>query len=128
MTLARRIIPCLDVDGGRAVALEEVEYIVYVDKPGPVEVRIERHGYDTVWLNPANGETVKLKVARNGSTKDLSVKLGELPLSKEEARNKPEGASNDALEGVSVETLDAEIAAQLQSAQARESRLSVLRK
>jgi serine protease Do len=60
------------------------------------------------------GETVKLKVGRNGSTKDLSVKLGELPLSKEEARNKPEGASNDALEGVSVETLDAETAAQLQ--------------
>ncbi|HET9318668.1 MAG TPA: DUF5060 domain-containing protein [Bryobacteraceae bacterium] len=53
--------PYFDVDGGRAVALEEVEYIAYVDKPGPVEVRIERHGYDTVWLNPANGETVKLK-------------------------------------------------------------------
>jgi hypothetical protein len=53
--------PYFDVDGGRAVALEEVEYIVYVDKPGPVEVIIERHGYDVAWMNPATGETVKLK-------------------------------------------------------------------
>jgi serine protease Do len=60
------------------------------------------------------GETVKLKIARNGSTKDVSVKLGELPLSKEEAKTKPEGPSKDALEGVSVQTLDADIATQLQ--------------
>jgi serine protease Do len=60
------------------------------------------------------GETVKLEVSRNGGTKDISVRLGELPLSKKDAENKPEGASNDALEGVSVENLDAETAAQLQ--------------
>ena len=49
--------PFFDVDGGRAVALEDVEYIVYVEKPsGPVEVLLERHGYDVEWLNPANGE------------------------------------------------------------------------
>ena len=30
--------PYFDVDGGRAMALEGVEYIVYVEKPGPVEV------------------------------------------------------------------------------------------
>ncbi len=53
--------PYFDVGGARGLALEDVEYIVYVDKPGPVEVTIERHGYDTVWMNPANGETVKLK-------------------------------------------------------------------
>jgi serine protease Do len=60
------------------------------------------------------GETVKLQISRNGSVKDLNVKLGELPLSKEEARNQPDDASKDALEGVGVENLDAEIASQLQ--------------
>jgi serine protease Do len=60
------------------------------------------------------GQTVKLEISRNGSTRDLDVKLGELPLSKEEARNQPEGSSKEALEGVSVENLDADTAAQLQ--------------
>jgi len=55
------IEPYFYVDGGRGVALEDVEYIVYVDKPGPIEVTIERHGYDTVWMNPANGEITKIK-------------------------------------------------------------------
>jgi len=54
--------PYFDVDGGRAVALEDVEYILYVEKPsGPVEVMLERHGYDVEWLNPASGEIEKLK-------------------------------------------------------------------
>src|SRR4051794_8386793 len=53
--------PYFDVDGGRAIALEGVEYVLYVEKPGPVEVRVERHGYDVVWLNPLTGETTKLK-------------------------------------------------------------------
>ncbi len=60
------------------------------------------------------GETVKLQISRNGSTKDINVKLGELPLSKEEAQSQPQGGSKDALEGVSVQDLDAETAAQLQ--------------
>ncbi len=54
--------PYFDVDGGRGLALEDVEYILYVEKPsGPVEVMLERHGYDVEWLNPANGEIEKLK-------------------------------------------------------------------
>ena len=59
------------------------------------------------------GETVTLKVSRNGSTRDIKVKLGELPSSKEEAQNERGGASKDALEGVSVENLDAETAKEL---------------
>src|ERR1700686_4859221 len=59
------------------------------------------------------GETVKLKISRNGSTRDLSVKLGELPGSKEQAENQQEGASKDALEGVNVENLDADTLQQL---------------
>ncbi len=53
--------PYFDVDGGRAIALEGVEYIVYVEKPGPVEVTLEKHGYDVAWINPATGERIKEK-------------------------------------------------------------------
>jgi serine protease Do len=59
------------------------------------------------------GETVKLKISRNGSARDINVKLGELPGAKEEAQNEHDGASKDALEGVSVENLDAETAKEL---------------
>jgi len=58
-------------------------------------------------------DTAKLKISRNGSTRDVSVKLGELPDSKEQAENQQEGASKDALEGVSVENLDVDTAQQL---------------
>jgi hypothetical protein len=53
--------PYFDVDGARAVALEGVEYIVYVEKPALVELTIENHSYDVVWMNPATGEIVKEK-------------------------------------------------------------------
>jgi hypothetical protein len=53
--------PYFDVDGGRAVALEDTEYLVYVEKPGPLEVTVEKHGYDIFWINPADGESVKAK-------------------------------------------------------------------
>jgi Domain of unknown function (DUF5060) len=53
--------PYFDVDGGRALALEDVEYIVYVEKPGPIELTLEDHGYDVVWMNPATGELIKAK-------------------------------------------------------------------
>ncbi len=53
--------PYFDVDGGRAVALEDVEYIVYVEKPGLVELTVENHNYDVIWMNPATGEQIKLK-------------------------------------------------------------------
>jgi hypothetical protein len=53
--------PYFDVDGGRALALEGVEYIVYVEKPGLVEVTLEKHGYDVAWINPLNGESTKQK-------------------------------------------------------------------
>ena len=53
--------PYFDLDGGRALALDEVEYIVYVEHPGPVEMVVEDHGYDVLWLNPATGERVEGK-------------------------------------------------------------------
>jgi hypothetical protein len=54
--------PYFDLDGGRALALPGVEYIVYVEKPsGPIEVRLEKHGYDVKWVDPATGEEKVLK-------------------------------------------------------------------
>lgn len=53
--------PYFDVDGGRALALDGVEYIVYVEHPGPVEVTVEHHGYDVAWINPIDGEEIKAK-------------------------------------------------------------------
>jgi len=54
--------PYFDVDGGRAVALEDVEYVSYIEHPGPpVEISVEKHGYDVWWMNPATGESVEQK-------------------------------------------------------------------
>ncbi len=54
--------PYFDLDGGRAIALPDVEYIVYIEKPtGPIEVRVEKREYDVKWIDPATGETVPLK-------------------------------------------------------------------
>ena len=53
--------PYFDMDGGRAVALEGVEYLAYIEKPGPLELRVEKHGYDALWINPADGEITRKK-------------------------------------------------------------------
>jgi hypothetical protein len=53
--------PYFDVDGGRAVALEDVEYLVYIEKPGPLELSVEKHGYDVFWIDPATGESTRGK-------------------------------------------------------------------
>lgn len=54
--------PFFDVDGARALALEGVEYVVYVEKPaGPIEVLVEKHNYNVAWVNPANGERTVMK-------------------------------------------------------------------
>jgi serine protease Do len=61
------------------------------------------------------GQTVKLTINRNGSTKDIDVKLGELPLSKEEAANGSDNSSSkESMKGITVETLDSDTAQQLQ--------------
>jgi hypothetical protein len=53
--------PYFDVDGGRALALEDTEYVVYIEKPGPLELIVEKHGYDVYWVNPIDGEASKGK-------------------------------------------------------------------
>jgi hypothetical protein len=59
--------PYYDLDGGRALALPGIEYIVYIEKPGPVQVNVERHSYDVYWFNPSTGELIKEKKSWKGS-------------------------------------------------------------
>ena len=61
-------------------------------------------------MNPDS--TVKLKLLRNGGTSDVSVKLGELPNDKAQAKSE-EGSSGGSLEGVTLETLDSRTAREL---------------
>ncbi len=50
--------PYYDDDGGRGLGLEGIEYILYIDHPGPpVEISVEHHSYDVAWFNPLTGET-----------------------------------------------------------------------
>ncbi|MGH9672735.1 MAG: DUF4038 domain-containing protein [Bryobacteraceae bacterium] len=58
--------PHFEVDGGRALAVPGIEYIVYVEKPGPIEMATEKHGYDTYWFNPRSGELRKEKKNYDG--------------------------------------------------------------
>jgi hypothetical protein len=53
--------PFFDVDNGRGLALEGVEYLIYIEKPGPLELIVEKHAYDVFWINPGNGESVRKK-------------------------------------------------------------------
>jgi serine protease Do len=56
--------------------------------------------------------TVDLKVMRNGNPTDVSVHLGELPTDQASAKSE-QGKSEKALDGVTVENLDAQTAKQL---------------
>lgn len=53
--------PFFEVDGGRALALTGIEYIVYLETPGPVEVITEKQKYDVYWFRPATGELIAEK-------------------------------------------------------------------
>lgn len=54
--------PYFDVENCRAVALPDVEYLAYIEKPGaPVEITVEKHEYQVYWINPSTGETIKEK-------------------------------------------------------------------
>jgi hypothetical protein len=53
--------PYFDLDGGRALALEDSEYVIYMEKPGPLELTVEKHSYEAYWINPADGAATKVK-------------------------------------------------------------------
>lgn len=59
------LLPYYRVEGGIATALQRlpfraekpqgVEYIVYVEKPGPIELIVPKAKYDVSWFNPIDG-------------------------------------------------------------------------
>jgi hypothetical protein len=64
--------PYFDVTGGRAIAVRDIElraedvidaaeYMVYLEKPGPVTLTVQEQKYDVEWINPATGDRVKAK-------------------------------------------------------------------
>jgi hypothetical protein len=53
--------PYFDVDGAKAVGLQEVEYLAYAQTPGIVEITLPKHKYNPVWVNPITGEELPLK-------------------------------------------------------------------
>jgi hypothetical protein len=62
--------PFFDVDNGRGLALEGVEYLIYIEKPGPLELIVEKHAYDVFWINPASGEFVRTKFSGDHFTSE----------------------------------------------------------
>ncbi len=67
--------PFFDIDNGRGIALTGVEYVIYVEKPGPVTVTPEKQSYDIEWLNPINGERIKVKEKEKAKSDVLTMTL-----------------------------------------------------
>ncbi len=53
--------PYFEITAGRALALGGIEYIVYLEQPGPVEVVTEKKKYEVYWFRPSTGEIVQEK-------------------------------------------------------------------
>lgn len=53
--------PFFDVSNGICLALDGTEYLVLMERPGIVEVEVEKHSYDTAWIRLQNGERVPQK-------------------------------------------------------------------
>jgi hypothetical protein len=65
--------PYFDLTGGRAIAVRDyettkgdnhwdaVEYLVYLETPGPIELTVESHNYEVAWIDPATGTRTPAK-------------------------------------------------------------------
>ncbi len=53
--------PYFDVSNGRGLSLEGTDYLVYVERPGIVEVEVEKHTYDAAWVDASTGERTPMK-------------------------------------------------------------------
>jgi hypothetical protein len=54
--------PFFDVDGGRGTCLPTVDYVIYIEKPGPVDVHLDdKRKWDVAWINPIDGERTTVK-------------------------------------------------------------------
>lgn len=69
--------PFFDVDGARAVGLDNVEYLLYAEKPGTVEISFaEKHKYNPRWINPRTGETIDLKDVKQDTYSETTPAAG----------------------------------------------------
>lgn len=54
--------PFYFADRGRGLSLPGSEYVIYIEKPGPVTVELEsKHKWNGEWIDPATGEKTELK-------------------------------------------------------------------
>ena len=54
--------PFFDAGDARGVSLPEADYLIYIQKPGPVTVRLDgKHKWNAAWINPLTGEHIDLK-------------------------------------------------------------------
>jgi hypothetical protein len=58
--------PYFDVDGGRALYLAGIEYLVYLENGGAVELVTEKKGYKVYWFNVETGELITEKKEYKG--------------------------------------------------------------
>ncbi len=58
--------PFFEITAGRALSLGGIEYIVYLEQPGPVEVVTEKKKYEVYWMRPSTGEIVQEKKEYKG--------------------------------------------------------------
>ena len=58
--------PFFEITAGRAVSLGGIEYIVYLEQPGPVEVVTEKKKYEVYWMRPSTGEIIQEKKEYKG--------------------------------------------------------------
>lgn len=66
--------PHYDGDNSRTLAMAGTDYLVYIEKPGPFQVSVEKHGYNVYWINPATGEVRKDKDWKFSMTKEEKEK------------------------------------------------------
>ena len=75
--------PFFDVDGARAVGLDNVEYLLYAEKPGTVEISFsEKHKYNPRWINPRTGETIDLKDVKQDTYSETTPAGGTIGFSR----------------------------------------------
>ncbi len=53
--------PYFDVSNGKALSLEATDYLLVVDRPGIVEMEVEKHGYNAAWIEASTGDRTPLK-------------------------------------------------------------------
>ncbi len=60
--------PFFEVDGARGLSLPNTEFILYLEKPGPVTVQLEnKHKWSGEWINPISGEHADIGAIKSDS-------------------------------------------------------------